>query len=54
MDYYISLLGNLGPIHDDEGTNKTEETPDDEEVTEPEIRTIVMCGCGNHPINPKK
>lgn len=54
MDYYINLLGNLGPIHDDEGTNKTEETPDDEEVTEPEIRTIVMCGCGNHPINPKK
>mgnify|MGYP003643969123 CR=1 FL=1 len=21
---------------------------------EPEIKTIVMCGCGNHPINPKK
>ena len=21
---------------------------------EPEINTIVMCGCGNHPINPKK
>jgi hypothetical protein len=54
MDYYISLLGNLGPIHDDEGTNKEEEPVEDEEVTEPEIRTVVMCGCGNHPINPKK
>lgn len=21
---------------------------------EEEIQTIVMCGCGNHPINPKK
>ena len=21
---------------------------------EPEIKTIVMCGCGNHPINPNK
>jgi len=21
---------------------------------EPEIETVVMCGCGNHPINPKK
>ena len=21
---------------------------------EPEITTVVMCGCGNHPINPKK
>ena len=21
---------------------------------EKEIKTIVMCGCGNHPINPKK
>jgi len=54
MDYYINLLGNLGPLHDDEGNNKEPEVEEDREVTEPEIRTIVMCGCGNHPINPKK
>jgi len=54
MDYYINLLGNLGPLHDDEGSNKEQEAEEDREVTEPEIRTIVMCGCGNHPINPKK
>jgi hypothetical protein len=52
MDYY-NLLGNLGPIHDGEDTNKAEQD-EDEEKTEPEIRTIVMCGCGNHPVNPKK
>ena len=56
MDYYVNLLGNLGPIHDDVGTNKVEKTDDEEdrEKTEPEIRTIVICGCGNHPVNPLK
>tara|TARA_R110000824_G_scaffold208497_1_gene394338 strand:+ start:198 stop:557 length:360 start_codon:yes stop_codon:yes gene_type:complete len=58
MDYYVNLLGNLGPIHDDVGANKTEEAKEDEEAeeekAEPEIRTIVMCGCGNHPVNPRK
>jgi hypothetical protein len=56
MDYYINLLGNLGPIHDGDGANKGDEAKEigEEEETEPEIRTIVMCGCGNHPINPKK
>jgi len=53
MDYYINLLDNLGPIHDPTGTNK-EDTDEEEEKEEPEIRTIVMCGCRNHPINPKK
>jgi len=48
MDYYINLLGNMGPLHD------ADEEVEEEEKTEPEIRTIVMCGCGNHPINPKK
>jgi len=54
MDYYINLLGNLGPVHDPVGTNKKETDDTEEEKEEPEIRTIVMCGCGNHPINPKK
>jgi len=54
MDYYINLLGNLGPIHDPAGTNKKDTDDTEEEKTEPEIKTIVMCGCGNHPINPRK
>jgi len=64
----INLLGNLGPITQrpsvakkrmmkkshKKDTKHQEQTPDDEEVTQPEIRTIHWCGCGNHPINPKK
>jgi hypothetical protein len=61
----INLLGNLGPITVEPSEGKTkimkatvqgaipEEDPS-EEKTEPEIRTIHWCGCGNHPINPKK
>ena len=29
MDYYISLLDQYGPVHDDEGTNKEEESVED-------------------------
>ena len=29
-------------------------TGNDTEKKKTEIKTIVMCGCGNHPINPKK
>ena len=64
----INLLGNLGPVTQrpsvakkrmmkkshKKDTKHQEQTPDDEEVTQPEIRTIHWCGCGNHPINPKK
>ena len=31
MDYYINLLGNLGPIHDGDGTNKDDEAKEIEE-----------------------
>ena len=50
-----NLLGNMGPVPDKETEEESEEeTAQDEEKTEPEIRTIVWCGCGNHTINPKK
>jgi hypothetical protein len=48
----INLLGNMGPSQDE--PEEIEEAQDKEEKTEPEIRTITWCGCGNHPINPKK
>jgi len=65
----VNLLGNLGPVTQKPSAAKKrmmkkslkkdikhqKQTPDDdEEVTQPEIRTIHWCGCGNHPINPKK
>ena len=58
----VNLLGNLGPITQKPSVAKKKmmkkphkkQIPDDEEVTQPEIRTIHWCGCGNHPINPKK
>ena len=49
MDYYMNLSEDLGPLHDQEGKNK--EKVEEKEL---EIQTIIMCGCGNHPINPKK
>ena len=66
--FKVNLLGNLGPITEKPSVAKKRsmrkinkkaaknDSPDtsDEEVTQPEIRTIHWCGCGNHPINPKK
>ena len=62
----INLMGNLitDPFTIEPKTAKTKHRDawppppmDKVEKTkkeEKEIKTIVMCGCGNHPINPKK
>ena len=63
----IDLLGNLGPVtvkpsagkkkamkKSLKKTKREDEIDSSEEKTDPEIRTIHWCGCGNHPINPKK
>ena len=45
----------MGPVPEKETEDELEEeTAQDEEKTDPEIRTIVWCGCGNHTINPTK
>jgi hypothetical protein len=46
---FINLLGNMGPAEKE--PQVAEQKEDKEEIV---IRTITWCGCGNHPINPKK
>lgn len=46
----INLMGNLGPL-----TKKPKDAK--KKILDkkpPEIRTITWCGCGSHPIDPKK
>jgi len=56
----INLMDNLiadpFTIDPKEARRKSRRTWPSKKTTkkEPEIKTIVMCGCGNHPINPKK
>jgi len=55
---YINLIGNLGPLTTKPRVAKkkalTRTSKVNKQKTEPEIKTITWCGCGNHPINPKK
>ena len=63
----INLLGNLRPLTKKPALGmkkskkksskkilKKSEQDASEEKTDPEIKTIFWCGCGNHPINPNK
>ena len=55
----INLMDNLiadpFTIDPKEARRKSRKSwPSKKTKKEPEIKTIVMCGCGNHPINPKK
>jgi len=47
-----NLLGNMDSSPSE--PSEPEETQDKEETTEPEIRTVTWCGCGNHTINSNK
>tara|TARA_Y100000310_G_scaffold305107_1_gene344925 strand:+ start:1534 stop:1881 length:348 start_codon:yes stop_codon:yes gene_type:complete len=54
---YINLIGNLGPLTTQPQVAKKKaltRSPRKKEDKKKEIKTITWCGCGNHPINPKK
>ena len=52
---FINLIGNMGPLVEEPKIAKQKlNKQSSKKNKKPEIKTIIMCGCGNHPINPKK